>query len=167
MAAPVGCPEARFEEVDDMPSYWIIVGSPDNFAKIEALGFTVQGMKTRQRRKAERMNRGDRFVWYLTGEQAFAGYATITGPCFEDHDPVWEGKKAGEDYPWRVPISKGTVLAPSRRVPAEALARSMSYVAKWPPEHWRLAFQGNVHEIPESDFELVRAAIDRAASEAA
>ena len=43
----------------------------------------------------------------------------------------------------------------------------MEYVQKWPPEHWRLAFQGNVHEIPEGDFELIRAEIDKAASEAA
>ena len=61
-----------------MPNYWIIVGSPDNFEKTKELGFSVQGMKTRQRRKAERMEAGDQFVWYITGDQAFAGYATIT-----------------------------------------------------------------------------------------
>ncbi|MGH2717665.1 MAG: EVE domain-containing protein [Actinomycetota bacterium] len=150
-----------------MPSYWIIVGSPDNFEKTSTLGFTVQGMKTRQRRKAERMADGDQFVWYITGEQAFAGYATITGPCFEDHDPIWVGKKDGEDYPWRVPIRKEVVLPLTRRIPAEGVARQLTYVAKWPPEHWRLAFQGNVHEISEADFAIVRAEIEKAAAEAA
>jgi len=150
-----------------MPSYWIIVGSPDNFEKTSSLGFTIQGMKTRQRRKAERMGDGDQFVWYITGEQAFAGYATITGPSFEDHDPIWVGKKDGEDYPWRVPIRKEVVLPQSRRVPAEGVARKLTYVAKWPAEHWRLAFQGNVHEISEEDFAIVRAEIEKAATEAA
>jgi hypothetical protein len=150
-----------------MPNYWIIVGSPDNFEKTEAHGFSVQGMKARQRRKAERMADGDKFVWYITGEQAFAGYATITGPCFEDHEPIWKGKKEGEDYPWRVPMSKDVVLPATHRIPAEPVARKMTYVAKWPPEYWRLAFQGNVHEIPESDFDLLRAEIEKAASEAA
>ncbi|HEU5001257.1 MAG TPA: EVE domain-containing protein [Actinomycetota bacterium] len=150
-----------------MPSYWIIVGSPDNFAKTEALGFTIQGMKSRQRRKAERMEAGDKFAWYITGEQAFAGYATITGSAFEDHEPIWVGKKDGEDYPWRVPIAKDVVLPKDRRVGAEGVARRMTYVSKWPAEHWRLAFQGNVHEIPESDFALLAGEIDSAASEAA
>lgn len=150
-----------------MPSYWIIVGSPDNFEKTSSLGFTIQGMKTRQRRKAERMADGDQFAWYITGEQAFAGFATITGPSFEDHDPIWVGKKDGEDYPWRVPIRKEVVLPATRRIAAEGVARKLAYVAKWPPEHWRLAFQGNVHEISEADFAILRSEIEKAAAEAA
>ncbi|MEA2501206.1 MAG: hypothetical protein QOD01_1317 [Actinomycetota bacterium] len=160
--APGICEEAS------VPNYWIIVGSPDNFEKTKELGFSIQGMKTRQRKKAERMDAGDQFVWYITGDQAFAGYATITGPSFEDHDLVWSsGKKKDEDYPWRVPIGKEVALPRDGWVPAEGLARKLTYVQKWPAEHWRLAFQGNVHEIPESDFEVVRSEIDKAASQAA
>ena len=155
-------------EEGTVANYWIIVGSPGNFEKTKELGFSIQGMKTRQRRKAERMEAGDQFVWYITGDQAFAGYATITGPSFEDHDLIWSsGKKKDEDYPWRVPIGKEVVLPREGWVPAEGLARKLTYVQKWPAEHWRLAFQGNVHEIPESDFEIVRSEIDRAASQAA
>jgi hypothetical protein len=146
-----------------MPSYWIVVGSPDNFEKTAELGFTVQGLKSRHRKKAERMAKGDRLVWYITGEQAFAGIATIEGPCFEDHEPIWTPKKGGkkeeEDYPWRVPISKEVVLPRSEWVDAEGPARKMAHVAKWPAEHWRLAFQGNVHEISEADFEILLEAI--------
>jgi hypothetical protein len=146
-------------------AYWIIVGSPDNFEATKRIEFRVQGMKSRHRRKAERMVEGDKLVWYVTGDQAFAGYATITGEYFEDHEPVWSsGRKKDEDYPWRVPIRKEQVLARDRWVPAEGLARKMAYVSKWPAEHWRLAFQGNVHEIGEDDFELIRSAIDKAAA---
>jgi hypothetical protein len=48
-------------------------------------------------------------------------------------------------------------------VPAEPLARQMSYAAKWPAEHWTLAFQGNVHNIPGEDYRLIRAEIEKAA----
>jgi hypothetical protein len=155
-------------EEGSVANYWIIVGSPDNFEKTRELGFSIQGMKTRQRRKAERMEAGDQFVWYITGDQAFAGYATITGPSFEDHDLIWSsGKKKDEDYPWRVPIGKEVTLPRDGWVPAEGLARKLTYVQKWPAEHWRLAFQGNVHEIPEGDFETLRSEIDKAASQAA
>lgn len=150
-----------------MANHWIIVGSPDNFEKTAAHGFSVQGMKARQRRKVERMEPGDKLVWYITGEQAFAGYCTVTGAGFEDHEPIWVGKKPEEDYPWRVPISKDVVLPVDRRVPAIGVAPRLTYVSKWPAEHWRLAFQGNVHEIPAGDFEILAAEIDAAAAEAA
>jgi len=151
-----------------MPNHWIIVGSPDNFEKTAELGFTIQGIKSRHRRKAERMGTSDRLAWYITGDQAFAGYATITGGYFEDHDPIWSsGKKKDEDYPWRVPIRKEVVLPRERWVPAEGLARRLAYVAKWPAEHWRLAFQGNVHEVGEDDFEIIRSEIEKAATAAA
>ena len=31
----------------------------------------------------------------------------------------------------------------------------LAYTKKWPPEHWRLAFQGNLHQIPEEDYKLI------------
>lgn len=147
-----------------MARHWIIVGSPENFENTKERRFSVQGMKSRHRRKAERMEAGDRLTWYITGDQAFAGYATITGPYFEDHTPIWSsGRKTGEDYPWRVPITREVVLPRDRWVPAEDLARKMAHVARWPAEHWRLAFQGNVHEIGGDDFDLIRKAVDKAA----
>ena len=147
-----------------MPSNWIAVSGEENFNKTKALNFELQGFKTRQRRKAERMEAGDRLVWYITKEMVFAGYATITGGYFEDHEPIWEGKKAGEDYPWRVPIRKELVLDRDDWIDVEGIARQMTYVSKWPPEHWRLAFQGNLHEIPDGDFELIREALEESAA---
>ena len=61
----------------DGQRFWIIVGSIDNFRTTAELGFTVQGMKSRHRKKAERMGPGDKIVYYLTGLKAFAGVATI------------------------------------------------------------------------------------------
>lgn len=145
-----------------MPSNWIAVSGEEKFEKTKELKFELQGFKTRQRRKAERMQAGDRLIWYITKEMVFAGYATITGECFEDHEPIWQGKKAGEDYPWRVPIQPELVLERDKWVDVEGVARQMTYVSKWPPEHWRLAFQGNLHEIPDEDFELIRKALEEA-----
>ncbi|HEX2178539.1 MAG TPA: EVE domain-containing protein [Actinomycetota bacterium] len=145
-----------------MPNYWIAVSGEANFEKTKQLGFELQGFKARQRRKAERMADGDKLVWYITKEMAFAGYATITGPYFEDHEPIWEGKKAAEDYPWRVPIRKDLVLERDDWIDVEGIARQMAYVSKWPPEHWRLAFQGNLHEIPQEDFARIKAALEQA-----
>lgn len=145
-----------------MASNWIAVSGQENFDKTRELNFELQGFKTRQRRKAERMQPGDKLVWYITKEMVFAGYATITGESFEDHEPIWKGSKAGEDYPWRVSIKPELVLDRDKWVDVEGIARRMTYVSKWPPEHWRLAFQGNLHEIPDGDFELIRTALEEA-----
>lgn len=150
---------------EETPTYWIVVGSPDNFERTEALSFTVQGMKSRHRKKAGRMKAGDKIVYYLTGVKAFGGIATITSPYFESHDRIWQSgdpKKETEDYPFRVNIEPDVMLTAKTATPAEPIARHMTYVSKWPAANWTLAFQGNVHEIGEDDYALIRDAIVKA-----
>ena len=150
-------------ENEGQRNHWIIVGSLENFRRTAERGFTVQGLKSRHRKKAERMTPGDKIVYYVTGLKVFAGIATITSPYFESHERIWESgdpKKAAEDYPFRVEIAPEAILAEEDFVPAEGVARQMHYVSKWPADNWTLAFQGNVHLIGEDDFRLVRAAIE-------
>ena len=144
------------------PAYWIIVGSPANFARTRQLGFTVQGIKSRHRKKAERMQPGDKIAYFVTGLKAFAGTAAITSPFFESHDLIWSSgdpTKAEEDYPYRVSIAADLLLDEGAFVDAEPIARQMEYARKWPAANWTLAFQGNVHAIGEGDFMLIRQAI--------
>lgn len=143
-------------------SYWIIVGSPENFATTRANGFTIQGIKSRHRKKAEQMRPGDRLAWYVTGVKAFAGVGSITSEAFEDHTPIWKStnkNREAEDYPWRFHIHAATVLPMGEYVEAEPIARNMTYVGKWPAANWTLAFQGNVHKVDESDFALIESAV--------
>jgi len=146
----------------DSPTYWIIVGSPENFARTRAIEFTMQGIKSRHRKKADRMKPGDKIVYYLTGMKAFAGVSTITSTAFESHDRIWSSgdpKKEAEDYPFRVSTKPELILADGEYIAAEPIAREMTYVAKWPAANWTLAFQGNVHEIGEDDFNLIHDAL--------
>jgi hypothetical protein len=143
----------------DNPTFWIIVGSIENFRRTAEREFTVQGIKSRHRKKAERMKAGDKIVYYLTGIKAFGAISTITSPYFESHEVIWKSgdpKKEAEDYPFRVETTPDLVLEEADLVPAEGVARRMSYVSKWPAENWTLAFQGNVHEIGGGDYELIR-----------
>ncbi|MCM8745721.1 EVE domain-containing protein [Thermomicrobium sp. CFH 73360] len=147
--------------------YWILVGSPENLEATRAHGFRLQGFKSRHRKKAESMRPGDRLVYYVTGVQGFAATVTVTSDAFEDHTPIWTSrgpKKASEDYPWRVQIEPDIVLPPGLTVPAEQLAPLLEHTQKWPPEHWRLAFQGQLHRISERDFTLIRQALAQAAA---
>ncbi len=151
---------------EETPNYWILVSSVDNWQKTVDRDFTLQGMKSRQRKKAEQMKPGDKFIYYVTGLKAFAGITTVDSTYCEDHtNLIWtsgNAKKADEDYPFRVEIKPDLALSRENFVPAEGLARQMIYASKWPAAHWTLAFQGNVHLIPEEDYDLIRKAIEAA-----
>ncbi len=141
---------------------WMGVTSPDNFERTRERGFDMQGFKTRQRKKVmEQMTPGDRLVYYITGIQAFSATARITSEGFEGHEVIWRSKP-GEDYPWRVKVEADLVLPDDEWVPSHAIAPGLTYVQKWPAEHWKLAFQGNLHKLPDGDFDALRDALARA-----
>lgn len=143
---------------------YIVVGGPEIFARTRALGFTLHGFKSTRRKLASGIKPGDRLIFYLTGLKRFAGIARVTSEMFEDHTPIWSSaKKPSEDYPYRVRIEPEIVLDEANAVEAEPLAARMTYTKKWPPEHWTLAFQGNLHKVPLEDYELIRQALQEAA----
>ena len=145
-------------------AYWMIVTSPANYERTNALRFTQQGMKKKHLRKAERMRPGDGMCWYVTGTKTFAATAAIISPFFESAEKIWISDGAPDIYPWRVRVKKERALAPEKGVPAESLVPKLRFVRKWPKTSWHLAFQGNVHELPAEDYALIkRAVIARAA----
>lgn len=139
--------------------YWMVVSSPENFRKTRDHGFTIQGLKTRHRRRVETMRVGDRLLYYVTGRMGFAATVTVSSPMYEDHTPIWRSARREEDYPWRVHIRPDVVLDDADWVPAKELAYRLDYVRKWPPEHWTLAFQGHIHALPRADFQIIEDAI--------
>jgi predicted RNA-binding protein len=141
--------------------YWMIVSSPDNFRKTRELGYTIQGLKSRHRRRVETMRVGDRLLYYITGRMAFAATVTVASPMYEDHTPIWRSARRDEDYPWRVHIRQDVILEDVDWIPAKDLAYRLDYVRKWPPEHWTLAFQGHIHALPRNDFAIVEDEIAR------
>ncbi len=152
---------------DTEKNFWIIVGSPDNFAATREHDFTIQGMKSRQRKKAAQMQPGDKIIYYITGKKAFGGIATITSEAFEDSTIIWKSnnkKRDDEVYPHRVNIEPDIILDDDNFLDAEETALQTKYVQKWPAKNWTLAFQGNVHKIDEEDYEIIRKAIEQHAS---
>lgn len=146
-----------------MLSHWMVVGTARNLEITAGLGWTVQGFKSRHRKKAESMRPGDMLVYYVTGTMAFAAVARVTSQYFESRELVWHSEaKPADIYPWRVHIAPETVLSPSQYIPAKTLIDRLTFVQKWPSLNWTLAFQGNVHLLPPEDglllVGLIRAA---------
>src|SRR5438067_4065431 len=135
--------------------FWMIVSSPDNFTRTREHGFSIQGIKSRHKNRVASMRSGDRLLYYITGRMGFAATATVTSPMYEDHTPIWRTDRREEDYPWRVHIRLDQLLEEPEWVQAKHIAYRLEYVKKGPPEHWTLAFQGHLHQLPRADFSLL------------
>ena len=131
---------------------WIVVGSPENFELAQARGFDMFGFKSTRRRESAEMKRGDKLIFYLTGVMKFGGIANVESEVYEDHSPVFKSeKKAGEDYPYRAKTSPDRLLDRDQWLDVKEYATRLELTRRR-GEHWRLAFQGNLHRI--SDAEL-------------
>jgi EVE domain-containing protein len=136
---------------------WILTGSLENFRINVERGFDVIGFKERRRRQAEEMEPGDEIFFYVTGIQAFGGIARVASEMFEDRTRIWPEKSGKpEIYPWRVNAEPVLILPEDRFLPAEELATELEHVRKWPPDHWHLAFQGQLRTVGGADASLLR-----------
>ena len=140
-----------------MAQTWILTGSLENFEINVERGFDVIGFKERRRNQAEQFEPGDEVIFYVTGVQAFGGVARVISEMFEDREPIWpQGKKKHpEPYPWRVRAEPVLVLPENAFVPADELVGELEHIAKWPAEHWHLAFQGQLRMIGDADRKLL------------
>jgi hypothetical protein len=143
---------------------WILTGSPENYAATRAHDFTVIGLKERNRARAEQIEPGDRIIFYATGVKAFAGSIRVEGELYEDRTKLWPGKPGKPDaYPWRFPTSPEVVVEEPDWIPAESMADALEHVAKWPREHWTLAFQGQIRPVSEHDAGILMDGLSAAA----
>ena len=138
---------------------WLLVSAPENFETSRKRGFDIAGMKSRHRKKAEKVKAGDRVIYYLTQVKAVGGISEATGPYFESEEHIWTSSKQGEEYPFRFPVKPLYIRDKGDYVLMVDLVPSLEYVKRWPPEHWTLAFQGNVHVLSDHDYDLIEKAV--------
>lgn len=135
-------------------NFWMINCNEENYNVTRRLGFTGQGLKAEYRRKVQRVEPGDRVIYYVTGSRVFTATATVTQGYEEVGSSPWlkEGKAA---WPYRIGIKPDVVLENDQFIHAGLIAYRLEYVRKWAPEDWYMAFQGNLHLLSKSDFFLL------------
>ena len=136
-------------------TYWMLVTTQENLDITRERGFSIQGVDTKNRRKAVRMGPEDRILYYVSDKKGFAATATVTSESFEDEELIWKHHRESESFPHRVEIEADVVLDPDTLVDAYQIGPTMEYVKKWPPDRWPLAFFGMLHIIPQRDFNFV------------
>jgi len=135
-------------------NFWMIISNPNNFRITEKLGFTKQGLKSQHRRKIQRIENGDRVLFYVSVDRYFTATATATSSYFEDAEEVWE-KEGCAEWPYQIKIKPEVILDDHQYIDANLLAPRLDYIKRWAPENWYMAFQGNLHLLPKSDFLLI------------
>ncbi len=139
-----------------MAKNWVVVGGPEIFAKTREMGFTRHGFKSTRRIMANSIEPGDMLAFYVTGRKQFAAIARVTSPVVEEQTRIWQNdKKPNEMYPYRAGIEK--VIAPDEEhwLDAEPYHDRFQWTQKWPRANWTLAYQGNLHAIPQEDMDLL------------
>lgn len=144
--------------------YWLLVTHPNNFEIMKAKN--IAAMKAKRKSFAEQVEIGDKVVFYLTKIGKFGGVAEFTSYVREEKDKIFTEEKPGpssakasegkEVHPWRFDVKFEVKLDENDYVPSEDFKDKLKYLKKWPAKYWKLGFQGNVHEIPEEDYEILK-----------
>ncbi len=113
------------------------------------------GLPRSVRSRMPAIRQGDLAVFYLSDHMAFAAIVGITSTGFEDHSPIWRGERRDELFPHRVTIRPQMLLDEDEYMDARDIAYRLEYIRRWPPEHWALALQGSLHQLPGKDFQLL------------
>ena len=129
--------------------------SEENLEITKKRNWKQQGFTTKQKKKVDRMQSGDRILFYTKGPRHFSATATITSSSFEEPTPIWREDGTSEKFPYRVNIRPSVVLPKNGGLEAHHIAPRLEYLKRWPSELWPLAFQPELHLLPRKDFDLL------------
>ena len=142
-------------------NYWMVSTTLDDFQITKDRGYSIFGMGSKYRRRAQRMQPDDRMLMYVRQLRKWTGVVSVTSEYFEDRTPIWNVGSPGENYPYRVKIRPEIVLKEEDYIDALLLAPRMEYLKRWLPETWPLAFFDTLHLIPQKDFSLIEGEMKR------
>jgi hypothetical protein len=139
----------------------MVAVQPEYYRICKQQGFSLLGMGRTQRKRVQRMEIGDRVLFYVNQDMVFGAAASVASTYFEDDSPVWPSPDPEEKFAWRVQIKPDCIMDDQHAIDARFIAPRMEYVKKWAPEQWPLAFQGLLHLIPKKDFGLIEHEMSR------
>jgi predicted RNA-binding protein len=143
-------------------NYWLVVTSDKNFKHDrEVLNFKSQGLPNVYRKSVQKMQKGDKVVYYIMGRQRFGATAIITGPYYNDTTKLWIDDH--EMWPARCPSQPELVLEEDELIDAKKLVSNLTFVKN--KEKWGVPFQGSIKQIPEEDFKLIESEMRKVISD--
>lgn len=136
-------------------THWLIISSPNSLKVTRAFDYKIAGMKQRWRKAAASVRPGDTLFFYVTGLKAIAAELRVVGTFFEDNEPIWLEDQPHDYFALRFPTEPVKVREAGDYLSVKDFLADYQYARKWSPQHWTLAFQGNVHRLNEQDYQLI------------
>ena len=87
-------------------NYWMFVETEENAAITRGLGYEIFGVGPKYRKRANRMQKNDRVIFYTSLTRKWTASATITKKCYEDTGcgvflpPVTSGPAIKTNHPY-------------------------------------------------------------------
>jgi hypothetical protein len=143
-------------------AYWTDIFTLETWAQAEKTGFSVSGFPAPTAGKGgystgmfDRVQTGDILLCYCKGPATrWVGALSVTGPVFQDAEPVWGLAESGEvRFPWRFPIEPVITLDPARGVPGSEVAASVGFLSRL--KHWGVYLQRSLNPVPDEDGDLL------------
>ncbi len=136
-------------------NYWMFVETEENASITRGLGYKLFGMGPRYRKRAQRMQKSDRVLFYTRTTRNWTASATIKSECFEDDSIIWMPKSRPVDFKFRVELDPDYILDETQYLDGLQIGPGLEYVRRWAPENWPLAFWDKLHLLPQRDFKLL------------
>lgn len=144
---------------DSDRTYWLDLFTGTTWDEYLEAGGDVSGFRESRWKTVQRMKPGDHLLCYLTGVSRFVGVLEVTGPAFQDDEPIW----GIDEFPARIEVRPLITLTPETAVPVLELRDELSIFQNLKnPNRWSGAFRGSPAKWKKNDGEAVVEALREA-----
>ena len=141
-------------------TYWLVNFSLENFNISKKRSFDLLGFSKKDNKLTNKINTNDNVLFYISDIKSFVGSSVVNSKKFFDKKKIWDLEENDVKFPYRVKLKSTKILPEKKFMSGYDVAPSLSYLKRWAPEDWYLAFLAPVHIISHNDYEIISKGID-------
>ena len=141
-------------------TYWLVNFSLENFNISKKRSFDLLGFSKKDNKLTNKINTNDNVLFYISDIKSFVGSSVVNSKKFFDKKKIWDLEEDDVKFPYRVKLKSTKILPEKNFMSGYDVAPSLSYLKRWAPEDWYLAFLAPVHIISHNDYQIISKGID-------
>lgn len=145
-------------------TYWLDLFTPKTWSAFRENGGTISGFREGQRRSAQRVKQGDKFLCYIVGLSRWCGALTVTSELFESSEPYFDDP---DPFTYRFHVSPDIELDFETAIPIfepelwDKLSLTRDIVGRVPGWAQTANLRASLREIDPADAQIIIAALER------
>jgi len=145
-------------------TYWLVNYSLENFNISKKRSFDLLGFTKKDNKLTNKISINDNVLFYVSDIKSFVGSSVVNSKKFYDKKKIWDSDEDEVKFPYRVKLKSTKILPEKKFMSGYDVAPSLSYLKRWAPEDWYLAFLAPVHIISQLDYQIISSNIDNSLS---